>query len=87
MIMGPRQQRKFIEENRDSLIRLTDILKEVDTVRENVWTIKYPPEVRSLAIELVELWIKKEFDLDETVRLPKKEDEGLYRRLERETYE
>ncbi len=87
MIMGPRQQRKFIEENRDSLIRLTDILKEVDTVRENVWTIKYPPEARRLAIELVELWVKREFDLDETVRLPKNEDEGLYRRLEREAYE
>ena len=85
--MGPIKQRKFIEDNRDALIRLTDILKEADTVRENVWTIKYPPEVRLLAVELVELWIKKEFDLDESVRLPKKEDEGLYRRLEREAYE
>lgn len=50
--MGPRQQRKFIEDNRDALIRLTDILKEADPVKENVWTIKYPPEVRRLAIEL-----------------------------------
>lgn len=85
--MGVRIQKKFIEENRDALIRLTDILKEADTVKENIWTLKYPPEARRLAIELVELWIKREFDLDETVRLPKNEDEGLYRRLERETYE
>lgn len=85
--MGIRTQKKFIEENRDALIRLTDILKEVDTVKENQWTIKYAPEVRKLAIELVELWIKKEFDLEETVKIPVREEEGLYRRLEREAYE
>ena len=81
--MGPRKTRQFPFENQDAFIRLSDIIKEVDTVRENRFD-RYPVEVRRLAIELLEIWIKNEFALSgEDIKLPQKDVDNIYRRLEK----
>lgn len=81
--MVPRKTRQFLFENQDAFIRLSEIIKEVDTVRENRFD-KYPVEVRRLAIELLETWIKNEFALSgEDVKLPVKDVDNIYRRLEK----
>lgn len=85
--MGPRNTKKFLFENRESFIRLSEIIKEADTVKRNKYD-KYTPEVRALAIELLEQWIKTEFALsgEDNIQLPTKNDDNLYLRLEEEAF-
>ena len=83
--MNVTQTNKFIFENREAFLRLSDIIKEVDTVRKNRYD-QYTPEVRALAIELLETWIKTEFALsrEDNLPLPTRDVDNIYRRLEEE---
>jgi hypothetical protein len=83
--MKKQESLDFIENNREALITLSEILLAADTVRPNSYS-KYSPEVRALAIELVEKWIKGVFAFAEDVSLPEKERDSLYTRLEAENY-
>lgn len=83
--MKKQESLDFVENNREALVALSEILLEADTVRKNSYE-KYSPEVRALAIELVERWIKGVFALQEEVDLPKAEQSNLYIRLDEERY-
>lgn len=83
--MKKQESLDFVDNNRSALIALSEILLEADTVRNNSYS-KYSPEVRALAIELVEKWIKGVFAFAEEVDLPKQEGSNLYIRIEEERY-
>ena len=85
--MNKRETLDFLQNYRDEFILLSDIIKEVDTVRENHYS-KYSVEARQLAIELTERWIKEVFALswDDSVTLPTKDEPSLYVRLEEDLF-
>lgn len=83
--MNKKESLDFVEQHRSILIALSDILLEADTVRENNYK-KFSPEVRALAIELVERWIKGVFAFSEDVNLPEGNRTNLYLRLEDERF-
>lgn len=78
------ESQRFLHENRESLLRLSDILKEADTVKENGYS-EYTPRERALAIELTERWIKEAFALSrEDSTLPTRDVDNIYLRLEKD---
>lgn len=85
--MNSQETRDFLTTYRSQFIELSKILKEADTIRENHYS-KYTPKERALAIELTERWIKEVFALagEASTILPQQEDEGIFRRLEEESY-
>ena len=83
--MNKQESLDFVENNRSALIALSEIILEADTVREGNYK-RYNPEVRELAIELVERWIKGVFAFAEDIELPQADRTNLYIRLDEERY-
>jgi hypothetical protein len=80
--MGPRQAKKFFEENREVLNLLAEKLKQFESVR---FKSPYTPAERAAAIEIVEGWIQEVWGISrENFHLYSDGEDNLIRRLENE---
>lgn len=83
--MTKQKTQDFLTEYRAQFLKLSEILREVDTVKKNHYS-EYTPEARALAIELVERWIKDCFGLagDADTLLPLPEERNTFLHIEEE---
>ena len=83
-MLGPRQAKQFIDSNRDALVTLGELMKQADSVRSTHYA-RYSFESRSLAIEIVEEWMKQVFGIAFELERLQDSDDNIFRRLDTES--
>lgn len=68
----------FFKDNKKAVEVLSKIIKEADSIKSETYA-DYDPEVRKLAISLVERWLQEVFDIENLDELPEQQDDDIYR--------